>query len=192
MAKKKVLKVNFWSEERDVIIQKHHFSKNFRMSVFYDGRIYISIPTRASFKEAEMFFWKKREWVGRMLLRNQREGQNEDRQERIFQDKKIYTKAKKEARKIIQKKIDYFNKWYGFNYEKIFIRKQRTRWGSCSGKNNLSFNVRIIFLPSHLQDYIVVHELCHLKEKNHSSRFWKLVERVMPDYKERRRELKKF
>lgn len=74
----------------------------------------------------------------------------------------------------------------------IRIGNQKTMWGSCSRKGTLSFNVRMLFLPEPLQEYLVVHELCHLHEFNHSPRFWALVARAVPEYKERRKELKKM
>lgn len=75
---------------------------------------------------------------------------------------------------------------------KVFIRSQRTRWGSCSGKGNLNFNLRLIALPPELREYVVVHELAHLKHRNHSKAFWSLVSRFYPDYRSAREELKKW
>ena len=100
-----------------------------------------------------------------------------------------FRRYKKQAAKLVLRKIEKYNKIYNFSYNKIFIRNQRTRWGSCSQKKNLSFNYKIIFLPDELADYLVVHELCHLKEFNHSRRFWDLVRVAIPDY---RMVLKKF
>lgn len=74
---------------------------------------------------------------------------------------------------------------------KITIREQRTRWGSCSSKGNLNFNWKLILMPEHIQDYIVVHELAHRKQMNHSKDFWSEVEKVLPDYHIRREELRK-
>ena len=74
----------------------------------------------------------------------------------------------------------------GVSYGRITVRHQKTRWGSCSGKKNLNFNCLLMLAPERVRDYVVVHELCHLLEMNHSSRFWALVEKVMPDHKESR------
>ncbi len=102
-----------------------------------------------------------------------------------------YYEHKNEALIFISKKLEKFNKYYNFKYNRISIRNQRTRWGSCSRKGNLNFSYKILFLPEHLSDYIIVHEICHLKEFNHSKNFWNLVAKTIPDYLEKRRELRK-
>lgn len=99
---------------------------------------------------------------------------------------------KKRAAKILISRLEFFNKHYGFVYKSISVRDQKTRWGSCSRTGSLNFNYRLALLPEKLLDYVAVHELCHLKEMNHSARFWSLVAQTMPDYKERRKELEKF
>lgn len=98
-------------------------------------------------------------------------------------EKKHYKLHKDDARKIVLDKLAYWNKFYGFDYNRVAIKNTRSRWGSCSSKKNLNFNYRILFLPVELQDYLVVHELCHLKEMNHGSKFWSLVAEQIPDYK---------
>ena len=80
---------------------------------------------------------------------------------------------------------------YGFSINKVSIRNQKTRWGSCSARGNLSFNFNLVQYRKEIIDYVIVHELCHLKEMNHSKKFWALVEKICPDYKLLRRELKK-
>ncbi len=194
-SKRKIIKINFWGKEREIIIQKHHFSRNIRLSISSDQKILISVPLWLSFRQAEDFFWKKKDWVSKVIFKNQQKNQDpilKNYSNLLLNYKNNYSDIKKKARQIAQKKTLYFNQWYDFKYEKIFIRNQKTRWGSCSNKRNLSFNVKIALLPSHLQDYIVVHELCHLKEMNHSFQFWSLVSKTIPDYKKRRMELKKF
>ncbi|HQB51101.1 MAG TPA: M48 family metallopeptidase [bacterium] len=96
------------------------------------------------------------------------------------------------ARKLVRNRLDYYNQFYQFKVSRISIRNQRTRWGSCSAKGNLNFNYRIVLLPEKLADYIIVHELCHLKEFNHSADFWALVAQALPDFRQSRSELKKI
>ena len=94
------------------------------------------------------------------------------------------------ARIVLSQKVAYYAEQMGVEYGRIAIRCQRTRWGSCSSKKNLNFNCLLMFTPEAVQDYVVVHELCHLKEMNHSKRFWHEVEQVMPDYKVHKKWLK--
>jgi predicted metal-dependent hydrolase len=101
-----------------------------------------------------------------------------------------YLKHKQKALGIVQERLQHFNKFYGYKWNRIFIKNQKTRWGSCSKKGNLNFNYRIALLPPEAADYIIVHELCHLKEFNHSQNFWNLVKVAIPNYKEIRNNLK--
>ncbi len=105
---------------------------------------------------------------------------------------KHYQMHKEFARTIITDRIIFLNQAYQYSYGRIAIKNQKRCWGSCSAKGNLNFNYRIIFLPEVLMDYIIVHELCHLKELNHSKEFWKHVERGVPSYQEHRQQLKKM
>lgn len=100
-----------------------------------------------------------------------------------------YREKKESARQLIMERLHHLNQHYHFHFGRISIRNSKTRWGSCSRLKNLNFNYKIIYLPSRLQDYIIVHELCHLKEMNHSRRFWQVVSEIMPDYKELRAQL---
>ncbi|MBI1866469.1 MAG: M48 family metallopeptidase [Candidatus Staskawiczbacteria bacterium] len=106
--------------------------------------------------------------------------------------RKYFLNNKEKAREIAESRIEYFNCFYKFYFNKIRIKKQKSRWGSCSEKGNLNFNYKIIFLPQKFSDYVFVHELCHIKEFNHSKKFWELVKKTIPDYKEIRNEFKKI
>lgn len=79
---------------------------------------------------------------------------------------------------------------YGFVYRQVRIRNQKTRWGSCSAFGSISLNYRLMKYRKELIDYVIIHELCHLNEMNHSAKFWKLVEKIVPDYEQLKRELK--
>lgn len=97
---------------------------------------------------------------------------------------------KKKARSVVTERVEFFAREHGFNVKKIRISSARTRWGSCSTKGTLSFTWRMVMAPLKVIDYVVVHELCHLKELNHSKAFWAQVEAILPDYKVRRKWLK--
>jgi len=101
-----------------------------------------------------------------------------------------FLKYKEEARCLVKERVVVFGEIYKVSPKRIAIKNTKSRWGSCSKKGNLNFNYRIVFLSPALADYLIVHELCHLKEFNHSSRFWNLVALSLPDYKKLRKILK--
>ncbi len=156
------------------------------------SEVTVRMPFGVSEDRARRFVESKKEWIEKMLLKMKR---REKKQEGALElpkgnraDLKIYKAA---ALGLVENKIQEFNKFYGFKYKKITIRNTSSRWGSASKKGNLSFNYRIAMLPPELADYLVVHELCHLKEMNHSINFWALVAKSIPDYKKRRKELRR-
>lgn len=104
---------------------------------------------------------------------------------------KHYIQHKKIAEKAIKDKVLFFAGLYGVPVKRVAIRNQRTRWGSCSKLGNLNFNYKIIFLPDNLMNMVIVHEICHLLEFNHSQRFWNHVARVFPNYRELTKQLRK-
>ena len=101
-------------------------------------------------------------------------------------------KKREQARRFVENRINYFNSFYNFKINRIAIKNTSTRWGSCSSKRNLNFNYKIIYLRPALADYLIVHELCHLGEFNHSKRFKALVSKTIPDYVNINKELKRI
>jgi predicted metal-dependent hydrolase len=96
-----------------------------------------------------------------------------------------------QAKSILKERVNLYAEKHGFQYKKLGITSARTRWGSCSANGSLSFSWRLILAPLETVDYVVVHELVHTVFHNHSKRFWKKVETIMPDYKEHRKWLRK-
>lgn len=92
----------------------------------------------------------------------------------------------------LENRCAYFAKRMAVDYNRIAVRAAKTRWGSCSAQGNLNFHWKLVLMPPEILDYVVVHELAHRKEMNHSQRFWAEVERILPDYKARRKWLKEF
>ena len=177
-------KIKIDNEEISYRFLKRRGNKNIRISIYPDGRLTVSAPKWCSQKAVNEFIDSRKNWI----FDNLRKVNPVDPQK----EKEEYEKYKNLAREIVEKKIAVFNEHYKFPIGKVYIRNQRTCWGSCSGKRNLSFSYKVIKLPDYLSDYVVVHETCHLKELNHSSRFWNLVSETIPDYKELRKELRKI
>lgn len=105
---------------------------------------------------------------------------------------KHYLEHKESARELTLARLQHFNQHYGLEWKRVAIRNQRRCWGSCSSLKNLNFNYKILFLPPHLRDYIIVHELCHLVHLNHGQSFWNLVAEKIPDYQTHVAELRKI
>lgn len=101
-----------------------------------------------------------------------------------------YLKYKEQTRELVNNALAKYNQHYQLNWRQVRIKNLKSRWGSASQKGGLNFSYRLIFLPSRLAEYVVVHELCHLREFNHSRNFWALVAQTFPDYKEIRKKLK--
>ena len=100
-------------------------------------------------------------------------------------------KKREQARRFVISRVNYFNQFYNFKINRIAIKNQSTRWGSCSSKGNLNFNYKIMYLRKELADYLIVHELCHLGQLNHSKAFWALVKQQIPNFVEVNKELRR-
>lgn len=166
-------------------LHKRRGVKKYTLSVRRDGRITLTVPWWVSKHAAQRYIEEKREWLTKALQVACKRGgiSQEERAEH-------YAQHKESARAFVERRLVELNAHYGFSWGRVAIRKNATCWGSCSSKQNLNFDYRILFLPPHLQDYVLVHELCHLKEMNHSPRFWALVAHVVPNHKHCRDELR--
>ena len=164
--------------------------KTVAIQVNSDLSITVRAPHFASEKDIEEILMKKEAWISKHIeeikTRKKRfESESTDK----FTPEKIKLLADK-ALEVIPMRVEYFANIMGVTYGNITIRNQKTRWGSCSSKGNLNFNCLLMLAPSEILDYVVVHELCHLQEMNHSRRFWALVSSVIPDYLSKRKALK--
>ncbi len=152
------------------------------------GEVVASRPWWVSSRQLKNFVRAKSGWLRSRLNMIKQAANNP----LLRIDRKSYLQYKEESRQFIKSRVDHFNRRYGFKYNRVAIRNQRSLWGSCSQKRNLNFNYKLLFLPARIADYIVVHELCHLQELNHSPQFWQLVARTIPDYKEQRKTLQEL
>lgn len=133
-------------------------------------------------------FNEKKDWITENLKKvKERQKEREEIQKLTMDEVKQLADI---ALKVIPEKVKHYAEIMNVQYGRITIRNQKTRWGSCSEKGNLNFNCLLMLAPDKVVDYVVVHELCHLIEMNHSKAFWQQVEGVMPDYKIYRQWLK--
>ena len=168
-------------------IKKSKKARRMRLAVHCDGNVVVTIPTGIVGWNVQKFIDEKSNWILKKINFFKEQDLSLTRPD----SKADYLKHKDATLILIKQRILHFNKCRDFSFNKICVRNQKTRWGSCSQKGNLNFNYRIVFLPEKLQDYIIVHELCHLKEFNHSRKFWALVCGYIPDYAKIKKELKK-
>jgi predicted metal-dependent hydrolase len=162
--------------------------KTIAIEVTRDLRVIVRAPLKVSIKEINRFVGEKSDWIEKSLKKMQ-ERANEAPKGKTLSEQDIKLLVTR-AKRILPPKVDKYAKIIGVDYNNITIRLQKSRWGSCSGKGNLNFNCLLMRAPEEIIDYVVVHELCHRLEMNHSDRFWAHVEKVIPDYKERRKWLK--
>ena len=164
--------------------------KTVAIQVNSDLSVTVRAPRSASEKDIEEILKKKKAWISKHIekIKKTKERLEAESTEKLTREKVIA--LAEEALKIIPARVEYFAKVIGVTYGKITIRNQKTRWGSCSSKGNLNFNCLLMLAPPEVLDYVVVHELCHRKQMNHSKAFWLEVEKVLPDYKEARKWLK--
>ena len=148
-----------------------------------DQTIKVTIPKRLSLPTAQKFLQSKIPWAKKHLNKLQKLQKNYPQQE-------LLPINKKEAKTVLTERLNFLAQKYKFSYNRLYIRNQKTRWGSCSSKNNISLNMNLIRLPQKLQDYVILHELVHTKHKNHSKKFWAEMDRYVGEGKKLRKEMR--
>lgn len=175
-------------QEVEYTVKQSARARRLRVAVYCDASVVVTAPIDFGEYKIEKFLKEKASWILKKVDYFLQSG----KVARIGGGRRGYKKYREQARDFVNNKIENINKIHNFSFGRISIKNHKTRWGSCSQKRNLNFNYRIIFLPAQLAEYVIVHELCHLKEFNHSRRFWTLVEQFAPNYKEIKKELKKY
>lgn len=159
--------------------------RSMSLKVDLDGTITVRAPYRTPVQTADWFVEGHRDWIEVRLKAGAR----------IMAERPSYTdreraEGRKQAAEVIKSRCRYYAPVMGVSYGTVTIREQKTRWGSCSTKGNLNFNWKLVLMPPEILDYVVVHELAHRIQMNHSAAFWAEVGKILPDYKERRQWLK--
>lgn len=150
-----------------------------------EGKLIVRVPDGLSEAEIQNFLHAHIRWI-----RNRMEQKTQTLPDQFSPEERKHLMH--QAGEILRAKTAYYARLMGVTYHRIFIKEQKTVWGSCSSKGNLNFNWKLIFTGPDQLEYVVVHELAHLKQMNHSPAFWREVEKVLPDYKERRKRLKAY
>lgn len=154
--------------------------KSAAIKITADMQIVVFVPLYVSENEIERMVISKSKWIDEHMLKVQSTIDERSKLEKItFEQVK---ELADQAVEYIPKRVKYYAEKENFVYNKITIKNLVSRWGSCSTKGNLNFNCLLMLTPDYVIDYIVVHELCHLREMNHSEKFWAEVEKIMPDY----------
>jgi len=175
-------------QEKDIVCQmkKNIRARSLRLTIKQNGSVCLTLPFFVPYRQGQSFLEKQKKWIFEKI----QSFQSQPKSLISSGNKKEYRLHKENARKHIEKRLAYFQSLYPVQWTSVSVRNQSTRWGSCSSRGHLSFNYRVLFLPERLGDYVIVHELCHLQEMNHSPRFWSLVAKVFPDYRELRRQMR--
>lgn len=169
-------------------IQTSNRARYLRMTVGLKDGLVVMVPRYGNERMVELFLRQKASWILKQLRRVEKLKSKTV----LKHSKEEYEKNKYEFLKLVTQRIEFFNSLYRFSYKKISIRNQTSLWGSCTRGGNLQFNYKLSSLSKESIDYVVVHELCHLKEHNHGLRFWSLVAKTIPNYKEIRKTLRQY
>ena len=161
-----------------VLLERRKKARHLNITIKPFVGIRVAVPLGISYKEAEKMLRANIKWIKK-------------RQERIKQAQRKYDFLLKKsaeldrctAKKVLIQRLDELSKMNGFSYNKVSIRNQKTRWGSCSAKNNISLNMKLLLLPEELRDYVILHELVHTQIKSHSAKFWKALDKYVGDAK---------
>ena len=159
--------------------------KTLAVQIRTDGTVIARAPLRMPKDRILCFLSEKASWI-RMQQGKMQEREKMRQQARIHLDAAQEKELRERAKSVLAQRTAYFARQIGVTYGRITVRDQKTRWGSCSQTGNLNFNFRLILAPLEVLDYVVVHELCHRRQMNHSAQFWQEVAQVLPDYRKRK------
>ena len=157
-----------------VLFERSLRAKHVNISIKPFKGVRVAIPRGISVKKAKTLVDKKMNWIQKNLVKIAR---IEQKQKIIFKNDKTFNQE--DARESLKNRLSELADIYGFSYNRVFIRSQKSRWGSCSAKNNISLNLALAQLPVDLRDYVILHELVHTRVKNHSPGFWRELEKYL-------------
>ncbi|MCB9805650.1 M48 family metallopeptidase [Candidatus Nomurabacteria bacterium] len=171
-------------------VRRSYRAKRMSVTISPNGLVTAVAPYTVQEESIHSFVNRHIEWIKRHLAKIDKKINKIENKDLTIFSKRHYQKHKEEARKVITERVEKLSQKVGLKYKRISIRNQRGRWGSCSSQGYLNFNYKLMFTKPEIRDYVIIHELCHLKFLNHSKSYWALVATFCPDYKKWERELK--
>ncbi|MCP4744749.1 MAG: M48 family metallopeptidase [Desulfobacteraceae bacterium] len=160
-------------EVGEVLLERSHRAKHLNLSMRPFKGARVAVPRGVPFSSAEQFARSKAEWI------RTRAKSMEQIELRAKVLRNVLPFEKEKARRHIIHRLKTLSREHGFSYNRVFIRNQKTRWGSCSAANNINLNINLVLLPAELMDYIILHELAHTRVKNHGPEFWRMLEKII-------------
>ena len=173
-------------EEIPILFEKSKRAKNISIRIRHNGDVRVAVPRFSTYKYAEKVALERIEWI--RYKRAEMKFRTEGLKDKLKDLKPI---DETDAKALLKNRLKELSEIYGFKYNRVFIRNQKTRWGSCSGKNNINLNINLVRVSNELQDYVILHELVHTKIKNHSLMFWKELDKYVGDARHYDRLLKR-
>jgi hypothetical protein len=169
-----------------VLFERSKRAKRISISVKPLKGVRVAVPYRLSFKKAAQFAQIKADWIKIHL-----EKMKQYERQGYFNSNPADGIDREEAKTLLTMRLKQLAKNNGFSYNRVFIRNQKTRWGSCSSKNNISLNMKLVKLPDELIDYVILHELVHTRKKDHSKAFWAEMDKFVGNGKKMASKLKR-
>jgi hypothetical protein len=186
MMKKKKVQISGIGE---VLLEQSSRAKHMNLSIRPFCGVRVAVPRGVSFESAEAFARSKSQWIKTHLPKLKA---IEDEAARRHSEPASVNIDRKTGRQILVQRLNELSEKYQLPYNRVFVKNQKTRWGSCSEKKNINLNINLVRVPENLMDYAIMHELAHTKILNHSPQFWDLLETLMENAKALDRELGKY
>ena len=195
MIKQMKLGFSYQGEKREILIDVVYSGRStLGLEVSRNGQVKLRAPRRVSDGALQNFARQKEAWIIEkyLMMEEKRKAESLQQDPDYVKDPALEQAYRRQAKARLEERAAYFASRMGVSNQRISVRAAKTRWGSCSAKGNLNFHWKLILMPPQVLDYVVVHELAHRKEMNHSPAFWAEVEKILPDYRERRKWLKTY
>jgi len=170
-----------------ILFERSQKAKHLNIYIRPFKGVRVAVPYCMSFKKAEKIVKTRIEWIQKHLVKVK---QAEYRYESMKRDSLPLSKAA--AKRKLVERLNELAERHGFSFNRVFIRNQKTRWGSCSAQNNINLNIKLVQLPDVFLDYVILHELVHTRVKNHSNVFWTKLDKLVGDAKKMRSRLKDY